>query len=79
MTGFSRLVQLPSIFVSVSRSKSSFTAVTIVVLKLSHQGVVQERGNGRVMPEMVNRKTDISLTVHFLYQCHMGFATAPPL
>ncbi len=22
---------------------------------------------------------DLSLTVHFLYQCHMGFATAPPL
>ncbi len=27
--------------------------------------------------EMANRKRDVSLTVHFLFQCHMGFA--PPL
>ncbi len=25
------------------------------------------------------RERDVSLTVHFLYQCHMGFTTAPPL
>ncbi len=31
-----------------------------------------------VIPEMVNRKRDLSLNVHFLYLCHMDFATAPP-
>ncbi len=29
--------------------------------------------------ETVNRNWDLSLTVHFLYQCHMGFTMAPPL
>ncbi len=28
--------------------------------------------------ETLNRKPDFSLAIHFLYQCHMGFATAPP-
>ncbi len=27
-----------------------------------------------VPPETVNREQNVSLTVHFLYQCHMGFA-----
>ncbi len=35
--------------------------------------------SGLCCPEMVNRKRDVSLTVHLLYQCHMAFATAPPL
>ncbi len=29
--------------------------------------------------EMFDRKRNISLNVHFLYQCHKGFAMAPPL
>ncbi len=32
-----------------------------------------------VLSEMVNRKQDLSPTIHFLYQCPVGFATAPPL
>ncbi len=33
----------------------------------------------KVITEMVNRKQDFSLNVHFLFQCHVGFTMAPPL
>ncbi len=32
----------------------------------------------KIAPETVNGNRDLSLTVHFLYQCHMGFAMPPP-
>ncbi len=35
--------------------------------------------NVNLKPEMAYRKHDVSLNVHFLYQCHMVFAMVPPL
>ncbi len=43
-----------------------------------HREVWQSSLFAWVLPEMVNRKREVSLIVHFLYQCHMGFTTAPP-
>ncbi len=53
---------------------------------MSHESIIQKRERiychiskqaCKLPSETVNRQRDLSLTVHFLYQCHMGFVMAP--